>query len=728
MPTHLQCPATMRARRSSFPRRAFARSALTACVAVGALWSGPAGAFGTPATDCNKTGSTHLVYNGGTLMSGVTLVPVFFGTPGAGSAMQTDVMNFLSFMGTSSFPLWAMPQLEYRMAQIKSVNSTVLTLQPSDLQDQYYDNSLGVSNIANEVAWQVEHPSTKGFPTGLTLADTIFVVYVAPPFQPPTFSGGGFCTGNPGTTGYNTAPQPASWVTGWPQNQGIHMAIVADRTDDTIYKNCFLSSNANTAMQSNPYSPPSVLFHEISESLSGSWAPPSAEQTGTCNQIADICQNNPTIPVANGSLTYPMQPLWSNNANACVGAKPGAAGDIVGNGTADVAFGGTGTSSFPVAVPDPTVGQFDLTNLFINDDFDLNGTPTAFASWASQAPYPLVGDFDGDGFADVALTGVHGWASIPVGYSEGPGLILAVTNSSISGQPFASFTSGGSLPPVVGDFDGDGRADIAATGGPGWNTVPIAYSNGRASCSGTTTFGSVLVNCTESASSSFTATNNGGANSPQATFNQYIANSKQSQPPQLVAGDFNGDGLTDLALVGGRAALTSGQYTGTPWTNVVVAINTATGGSRAGTFSVSTWTLSDTDFGSWSAGSLAVAEDINGDGFTDIVLSGGNGWNTIPVAFSTGNGSFTVENLSDQGVNGATRFSSLTSQSGVQLFAGDWNGNGYAEIAAWNGGWTTMPAANYELFGWDDYDFSFNLGFAGALGTSVSQTRYWSVY
>ncbi len=39
--------------------------------------------------------------------------------------------------------------------------------------------------------------------------------------------------------------------------------------------------------------------------------------------------------------------------------------------------------------------------------------------------------------------------------------------------------------PVAGDFNGDGKTDIALTGGSGWATIPIAFSNGDGTIHGT---------------------------------------------------------------------------------------------------------------------------------------------------------------------------------------------------------------------------------------------------
>jgi hypothetical protein len=39
---------------------------------------------------------------------------------------------------------------------------------------------------------------------------------------------------------------------------------------------------------------------------------------------------------------------------------------------------------------------------------------------------------------------------------------------------FPAFAQVAGAKPVVGDFDGDGLSDIALTGGAGWHSIPVA--------------------------------------------------------------------------------------------------------------------------------------------------------------------------------------------------------------------------------------------------------------
>lgn len=44
---------------------------------------------------------------------------------------------------------------------------------------------------------------------------------------------------------------------------------------------------------------------------------------------------------------------------------------------------------------------------------------------------------------------------------------------------FASFAATPGVRVLTGDYNGDGRSDIALTGVPGWNTIPVAMSQGN---------------------------------------------------------------------------------------------------------------------------------------------------------------------------------------------------------------------------------------------------------
>lgn len=264
-----------------------------------------------------------------------------------------------------------------------------------------------------------------------------------------------------------------------------------------------------------------------------------------------------------------------------------------------------------------------------------------------------VGDFDGDGKDEFALFHKYGGnpnVVVPVvTKSDGLGNYVPQNAPGRTGPNFPQYFLDwmnwptGRVRALACDIDGDDDDDIVLTGPPNWDTMPIAFSNRD---------GSFIV-----------------TNHPIGSFADWT----EDQNAKLACDDFNGDGRDDLIVIGGAG-----------WYTVPVAFSNP---SEKGTFTVTN--IADTIWSTWAAQARTqlVTGDFDGDDKADIMLLGGNGWESLRIGHSTGNGTFGVAFSSPVGLP-------LWSQTPyARARGGDFDGDHLADVALLGGDtyWDSLP-------------------------------------
>ncbi len=279
--------------------------------------------------------------------------------------------------------------------------------------------------------------------------------------------------------------------------------------------------------------------------------------------------------------------------------------------------------------------------------------PTNFAAGSSPISV-TVGDFNGDGKSDLAVAN-RGSNNVSVLLGTGTGSFGAATNFSVGNAP-SSVT--------VGDFNGDGKSDLAVANRYG-NNVSVLLGTGTGSFGTATNFSvgifpvSVTVGDFNGDGKSDLATANGSSNNVSVrlgtgagSFGTATNFSVGTGPASVTVGDFNGDGKSDLAVANAGSS------------NVSVLLGTGTGSFGTATnFTVGTVPRSVT------------VGDFNGDGKSDLAVANGSN-NNVSVLLGTGTGSF----------GPATNFTVGSSPRSVAV--GDFNGDGKSDLATanYNGG------------------------------------------
>ena len=247
-------------------------------------------------------------------------------------------------------------------------------------------------------------------------------------------------------------------------------------------------------------------------------------------------------------------------------------------------------------------------------------------SWPEAA---AIGDLNNDGRNDVVVT-TSGYGTAQYDWSI---FIFYQTPSGQLASPVEYDAGGPATSVVIADFNGDGLNDIAVANGTG---IRVFWQDPAGGFANHTDF----------------VTTNSGTDGAAASYS-------------LCAGDFNNDGLTDLAGIG--------WYQNTTTMDVYIQTN--------GTLSYSqSYPAAYDGYNDMAAG------DVNNDGLTDIVVMSGQGLGPNFDVFLQTNGGFAPQ------VNYSVGGTNLT--AGVAI--GDVDGDGLNEVVVTYGG--NQPFSKIAVF------------------------------
>ncbi len=289
-------------------------------------------------------------------------------------------------------------------------------------------------------------------------------------------------------------------------------------------------------------------------------------------------------------------------------------------------FNGDGKLDLAVPVYSIFTSLTDVNILLGNGDGTFAAGP-AFPLTGQNANNAAVADFNGDGKVDLAI-------SLP----DANEVQVVLGNGDGTFTPKSAISVDGVYVVATGDFNGDAKPDLVTVNfGPG--TLTILLGNGD----GTFREGATIT----------TPVNGPGG--------------LAVGPVSVAVGDFNGDGIPDLAVA--NCPRFDQGATG----SVTILL-----GNGDGTFTAQ---AENPDAGGQPL--FITAGDLNGDGIPDLVVSDMNGGypelGNLTVLIGKGDGSFTPTTVSPQ-----------TGSIPYSVAVADFNGDGKADLAVANAGSKTI--------------------------------------
>lgn len=538
--------------------------------------------LGSNATGQTATTTSLTLTSGGQTASTIatgTKITLTASVKAGGTTITRGLVNFCDASATYCTDIHVLGS-----AQITSAGTATLNLRPAPGSHTYKAEFVGTPHTTIPYSPSASSTATLTVTGTLSTTATTLTQSGSPGDYSLNATVYGFAkpanAGPAGTVSFLDSTVGDSELSAAPLTAGIGPAwvnltnsIVVGATSEVISAD--LNGDGNLDLVEAVHTGPSIItillgdgngnFNPVTESTITASGAPIAVADFNGDGIPDLLfasSDSLTVLLGNGDGTFTANEVTS--FPGLIGPPPVVVADFNGDGIPDVALGG---------------GAY-LTVMLGNGDGTFTAVPTA-SSIPTPAPIVsmVVGDFSGDGVPDLAVLGENSdTAQVYLGNGDGTFEQSSSLNATNAGST-ATF--------AVGDFNGDGKLDLVLTiYGSGASSVEIFLGNGDGTFEpaiGSPVAGDLgvtnvavgdfngdgipdlLLGADADVTDTWILLGNGDGTFTQPPAPSPYVYNDILNPNYVALGDFNNDGLTDIAaasLLNGTAEiyLTAGTY------------------------------------------------------------------------------------------------------------------------------------------------------------------------